>query len=92
MMYTVKEVSKRLSISLALVYREIHAGNLPARRFGKRTYRVSEADLDQYLCKSRAQPTQPVRTPRSVSTVARPATLNGKFKHIDVSRWLDSRS
>lgn len=48
-MHSIQEVSKRLGISRSLVYAEIHAGNLHAHRFGKRTYRVSDEDLASYV-------------------------------------------
>ena len=48
-MRSIQEVSKRLGISRSLVYAEIHAGNLHAYRFGKRTYRVSDEDLASYI-------------------------------------------
>lgn len=53
-MLTVKQVSQRLGISLALVYREIRAGRLPAHCFGKRAYRVSEEQIATYLAMSQA--------------------------------------
>lgn len=48
-MHSIQHVSKQLGISRSLVYAEIHAGNLHAHRFGKRTYRVSDEDLASYI-------------------------------------------
>lgn len=48
-MLTIQQVSERLGISRSLVYAEIHAGHLVAHRFGKRTYRVSEVNLANYI-------------------------------------------
>jgi excisionase family DNA binding protein len=41
---TADEVAERLGLSLATVYEEIHAGRLPAQRYG-RSYLVRRADV-----------------------------------------------
>ena len=45
---TVAEVAALMRVSTMTVYRLIHAGDLPAVRFGK-SYRLDEADVDRYL-------------------------------------------
>ena len=51
-MLTVRQVSLRLGISLALVYREIRTGRLKVHCFGKRAYRISEEQIAAYLAMS----------------------------------------
>ena len=88
-MLTIKEVSHRTGISLALVYREVHAGRLRAYCFGKRAYRVSEVDLEQYLAGTAVPSAEPpAREPRSP---AREREVT-QFKHLDVSRLLSSQT
>ena len=88
-MLTIREVSLRTGISLALVYREIHAGRLGAHCFGKRTYRVSESDLSEYLASTVVPAAAPAARERR-SVVKRPEAT--QFKHLDVSRLLSSRT
>lgn len=45
---TVNEVAELLRVSRMTVYRMVHAGELPAVRFG-RSYRVPEAAVQQLL-------------------------------------------
>lgn len=45
---TVTEVAEMMRVSRMTVYRMIHAGELPAVRFG-RSYRVPEAAVEQIL-------------------------------------------
>ena len=45
---TVAEVAEVMRVSKMTVYRLVHAGELPAVRFG-RSYRVPEAAVEQYL-------------------------------------------
>ena len=45
---TVNEVAEMMRVSRMTVYRMIHAGDLPAVRFG-RSYRVPEAAVEQVL-------------------------------------------
>jgi len=85
---TVKEISHRTGISLALVYREIHAGRLRAHCFGKRTYRVSEEDLAAYLAETRLVPEDQQTAGRHETPRRRQST---QFKHLDVSRLLSSQ-
>lgn len=47
-MLTAEEVAEILRVSTMTVYRLIRSGELPAVRVG-RSYRVREADLDEYL-------------------------------------------
>jgi excisionase family DNA binding protein len=86
-MLTIKDVSHRTGISLALVYREIHAGRLRAHCFGKRTYRVSEGDLASYLASTAiATPGAP-----TLDRCVGKETEATRFKHLNVSRLLSSR-
>ena len=52
-MLTPKEVAKRLSLSLSMVYRLITTGELECYRFGS-AYRVSEEQLVAFLKKHRS--------------------------------------
>ncbi|WP_077489063.1 helix-turn-helix domain-containing protein [Sinomonas mesophila] len=45
---TVAEVAEVMRVSKMTVYRLVHAGEMPAVRFG-RSYRVPEAAVEQYL-------------------------------------------
>ncbi|WP_079581561.1 helix-turn-helix domain-containing protein [Paenarthrobacter nicotinovorans] len=45
---TATEVAERLRVSTAFVYREIHAGRLPAVKLGNR-YRIREADYQTFI-------------------------------------------
>ena len=48
---TVAEVAAMMRVSKMTVYRLVHNGELPAVRVG-RSFRVTEADVDDYLRKS----------------------------------------
>jgi excisionase family DNA binding protein len=48
---TVAEVAAMMRVSKMTVYRLVHGGDLPAVRVG-RSFRVLEADVDEYLRKS----------------------------------------
>ena len=48
---TVAEVAAMMRVSKMTVYRLVHNGDLPAVRVG-RSFRVLEADVDEYLRKS----------------------------------------
>ena len=48
---TVAEVAAMMRVSKMTVYRLVHNGELPAVRVG-RSFRVREADVDEYLRKS----------------------------------------
>jgi excisionase family DNA binding protein len=45
---TVAEVAAMMRVSKMTVYRLVHAGDLPAVRFG-RSYRVPESAVEQYV-------------------------------------------
>ncbi|EMY34542.1 excision promoter [Arthrobacter crystallopoietes BAB-32] len=45
---TVAEVAEVMRVSKMTVYRLVHAGDLPAVRFG-RSYRVPESAVEQYV-------------------------------------------
>ena len=45
---TVAEVAAMMRVSKMTVYRLVHGGELPAARVG-RSFRVSEADVNEYL-------------------------------------------
>ena len=48
---TIAEVATMMRVSKMTVYRLVHNGELPAVRVG-RSFRVPEADVDEYLRKS----------------------------------------
>ncbi|MCR5414922.1 MAG: helix-turn-helix domain-containing protein [Kiritimatiellae bacterium] len=50
---SLEEVADFLGVTYQLIYRLVRSGELPAVRLGK-LYRVSRADLDAYLMRSRA--------------------------------------
>ncbi len=80
-MMSIREVSKWLGISRSLVYAEIHAGNLRAHCFGKRTYRVSEEDLASY----KEQHGHIAKLPKEITSPAAAAPRGPKeFKHLNV--------
>lgn len=85
-MLTIKEVSHRIGISIALVYREIHAGRLRAHCFGKRAYRVSEDDLTAYFADAKVTADPPVRERQ----VPKQRDIT-RFKHLDVNQLLSER-
>ena len=43
----VQYVAERFDVSRQFVYERIHAGDWPHKKFGKRTYRFSDAHLEQ---------------------------------------------
>lgn len=49
---SLEEVADMLGVTYQLIYRLVRSGELPAVRLGK-LYRVSKADLDAYLEKSK---------------------------------------
>jgi excisionase family DNA binding protein len=86
-MLTTQEVSERLNISLALVYREIRAGRLRAHCFGRRTYRITEADLQEYLDDTRLGTADAAKISNDLAAGGvKPA--RGQFRHIKVNRLL----
>jgi excisionase family DNA binding protein len=48
---TIAEVAAKMRVSKMTVYRLVHGGDLPAVRVG-RSFRVTEADVNEYLRKS----------------------------------------
>src|SRR5258706_11405023 len=81
-MLSIRDVSNRLGISRSLVYAEIHAGNLLAHRFGKRTYRVSEEDLSAYI----EQHGHVALLPREVTSSSKAPAAPTGFKHLKVTQ------
>lgn len=53
-LYTPQEVSKKLKLCLATVYRLIRSGRLGAFKFGPKAWRVSETDLQKFYEEYRA--------------------------------------
>jgi excisionase family DNA binding protein len=51
---TVAEVAEMMRVSSMTVYRMVHAGELPAVRFG-RSYRIPQADVEAMLRTGGAQ-------------------------------------
>ena len=86
---TAKEASKRLGISVALVYREIQSGRLECFRFGKRTYRISEEQLEDYLMA--CSKSDDVDGGGCIK-VQPPGDWPRCFSHVDVSRLLSSQN
>ena len=87
-MNTVRQVARRLSVSVSVVYNEIRSGRLIAHRFGKKTYRISEANFQRYLAEAETSrqtthtyPKQRAPT-RQISVPA--------FEHLKVDRLLDA--
>jgi excisionase family DNA binding protein len=90
-MLTVKDVARRLGVSPGLVYGEIRCGRLRCHRFGKRAYRVSEADVQQYIAACRQRDCDSVGTSQDTRPKTACADHTG-FRHIDVSRLLSRRT
>lgn len=90
-MHSILDVSKRLGISRSLVYGEIHSGQLRAHRFGKRTYRVSEGDLQDYIEEHGHAAVSGQQSGPDSSKAAEKTKLKA-FKHVDVSRLLSSQN
>lgn len=88
-MLSIQKVSEQLAISRSLVYAEIHAGNLRAHCFGKRTYRVSEEDLASY----KEQHGHIAKLPKEITSPAAAAPRGPKeFKHLNVTPRPSSRN
>jgi excisionase family DNA binding protein len=49
----VEDVAKRLNISPSLVYQMMQRGELPSVRIGRKSVRMLESDLIDYILKSR---------------------------------------
>ncbi|MCK5320293.1 helix-turn-helix domain-containing protein [Candidatus Parcubacteria bacterium] len=47
--YTIKEVAKMLKVNIRTVYRWINSGDLRVAKFGRKTYRVFEVDLNKFV-------------------------------------------
>ncbi len=60
-MLTIKELAKRLSISISMAYRLVSTGVIASYQFGA-CRRISEAHLQEYL--QRAEVTQRPRLPK----------------------------
>ena len=54
--YTAKQVMEKVQCSKDFVYRAIHSGNLPATKFGRALYRISEKDLETWIAKMKFKP------------------------------------
>jgi excisionase family DNA binding protein len=80
-MLTVKEVAKILQMSPAMIYREIHLGNLRSFCFGKRCYRVAKEDLEHYV-KEHAVSGQPRPRQREEQRPKR----KGLLRHVGINR------
>ncbi|MFJ6418633.1 helix-turn-helix domain-containing protein [Paeniglutamicibacter sp. NPDC091659] len=59
---TVSEVAVSMRVSKMTVYRLVHAGELPAVRFG-RSYRVPELAVEEYLVAEQHAATSPAHHP-----------------------------
>ncbi len=46
---TMEQVAKRLGVSLKTIYRWIDSSELPVSLIGKRTYRIFEKDLIEFI-------------------------------------------
>ena len=49
--YTIREVSVMLKVNIRTVYRWIKNGDLRVAKFGRKTYRVFEVDLNNFVKK-----------------------------------------
>ena len=49
--YTIKEVAGMLKVNIRTVYRWIDSGDLCVAKFGRKTYRVFEVDLNKFIKK-----------------------------------------
>ena len=49
--YTIKEVAGMLKVNIRTVYRWIDSGDLHVAKFGRKTYRVFEVDLNKFIKK-----------------------------------------
>ena len=47
--FTVAEVAKIMKVSQKTVYRWIESGRLKVARFGRKTYRIFENDLNKFI-------------------------------------------
>lgn len=56
MQYTPSEVATLLQVSVYTVRRRIRSGELPAQKYGPRTFRVSDADLKAFMIRNRTVP------------------------------------
>src|SRR4051794_19116759 len=81
-MLTAGEVAARLRLSPSAVYGEIHSGRLRCYCFGKRCYRVSEEDLQDYLDRHAMVNEGIGKSPKSSSALQH---RRGRLRHLRVS-------
>lgn len=63
--YTLKDVSEMLHVSMTTIYRYVKEGRLTPAKIGN-SYRVTEADLQEFVDKARAE-TNAKRAEKAVS-------------------------
>jgi excisionase family DNA binding protein len=51
--YKLKEAAERLDVSVKTLYRIKKRGEIHVQRFGKRTYRITDAELERYIKNTR---------------------------------------
>ena len=56
--YTVPEVAEILKISKSQAYRLVQHGEIPCIRIGKKSVRIAESDLQEWLLENRHHPHQ----------------------------------
>lgn len=81
--YTVKEVGDMLRVSQGTIYTDIRAGRLATLRFGRKTYRITEEALQDYLAASEVPAFSQPGTSNRRGSKSHVATT---FKHLDAAR------
>ena len=81
--FTVKEVAEMLRVSQGTIYSDIRTGRLAALRFGRKTYRITEDGLQDYLAAAEVPVSSRPRTSNRRGTKPHVATT---FKHLDAAR------
>jgi excisionase family DNA binding protein len=83
---TLEEVASALRLSVSLIYRVVHSGQLRAFRFGKRCYRVSAEELERYKTE-RVE----TKTVFARGTVQHTQDSGGTFRHLRIIPQLARR-
>jgi excisionase family DNA binding protein len=81
--FTVKEVAERFRVSQGTIYADIRTGRLKALRFGRKTYRITEESLQDYLAAAQVSDSSRPKTNDRRQSRSHVATT---FKHLDAAR------
>lgn len=81
--FTVKEVAERFRVSQGTIYADIRTGRLKALRFGRKTYRITEESLQDYLAAAEVSGISRPKTSERRRSKSHVATT---FKHLDAAR------